>query len=120
MSARSHSTASTSSSDGEKRFRTTPEGDRTGDASEAAEWVSYANDPDNQERKQNGAAEPYNLKLWQLGNETSYGNATFTRDESIAATIDFARAMKQRDPSIKLIGWGDRAGEPANCGRPNC
>ncbi len=94
--------------DGEKRFKSMPEGDRTGDAREAADWVSYANDPDNKERKQNGSAEPLNLKLWQLGNETSYGNRTFTRDESIAATIDFARAMRQRDPSIKLIGWGDR------------
>jgi alpha-L-arabinofuranosidase len=95
-------------SDGEKRFLTTPEGNRTADAKEAADWVSYANDPDNKERKQNGAAEPYNLKLWQLGNETSYGNRTFTVDQSIAATIDFARAMRERDPSIKLIGWGDR------------
>lgn len=95
-------------SDGEKRFRTTREGDRCADAGEAAEWVSYANDPDNRERKSHGFTAPYNLKLWQLGNETSYGNQTFTRDESIAATIDFAKAMKKRDPSIKLIGWGDR------------
>ena len=95
-------------SDGEKRFRTMAEGNRTGDAREAADWVSYANDPDNKERKQNGAAQPYNLKLWQLGNETSYGNRCFTRDEAIATTIEFARAMRQRDPSIKLIGWGDR------------
>jgi len=95
-------------SDGEKRFRTMPEGNRTGDAREAADWVSYANDPDSKERKQNGAAEPYNLKLWQLGNETSYGAQTFTRDESIAATIEFAKAMKERDRSIRLIGWGDR------------
>src|SRR3954468_582147 len=60
-------------SDGEKRFLSMPEGNRTGDAREAAEWVSYANDPDSKERKQHGHAEPYNLKLWQLGNETSYG-----------------------------------------------
>jgi alpha-N-arabinofuranosidase len=95
-------------SDGEKRFLTTSEGNRTGDAREAAEWVSYANDPDNKERKQNGAAEPFNLKVWQLGNETSYGgNRTFTLDQSIAATVDFAKAMRRRDPSLKLIGWGD-------------
>jgi alpha-L-arabinofuranosidase len=100
-------------SDGEKRFRTTTEGDRTGDAREAADWVSYANDPDNKERKRNGAAEPYNLKLWQLGNETSYGSTlrTFSRDEAIAATVEFAKAMRQRDPGLKLIGWGDRGAE---------
>src|SRR6185437_16129630 len=73
-------------SDGEKRYRTMREGDRTGDAREAADWVSYANDPDHRERKANGAAEPLNLKLWQLGNETSYGNVTFSKDEAIAAT----------------------------------
>jgi hypothetical protein len=95
-------------SDGEQRYRSTPEGNRTGDAREAADWVSYANDPDNRERRNNGAAQPLNIKLWQIGNETSYGNATFNRDESIAHTIEFARAMKERDRSIRLIGWGDR------------
>ena len=96
-------------SDGEARYRTTPEGNRSGDAREAADWVSYANDPDNRERKANGAAEPLNIKLWQIGNETSYGTATFSRDESIAHTIEFAKAMKERDRSIRLIGWGDRS-----------
>jgi len=97
-------------SDGEKRFLTTSEGNRTADAEEAADWVSYSNDPDNKERKRNGASQPYNLKLWQLGNETSYnGSRTFTRDQAIAATIDFATAMRRRDPSLKLIAWGDRA-----------
>ena len=95
-------------SDGEKRLGKLAEGDRTGDAQEAADWVSYANDPDNLERKSHGAAQPYNLKLWQLGNETSYGSQTFTREEAIAATIEFATAMKERDSSIRLIGWGDR------------
>src|SRR5579871_3559851 len=95
-------------SDGETRYRTMPEGNRTGDAREAADWVSYANDPDHPERKQNGSAQPLNIKLWQIGNETSYGNVTFSKDESIAHTIEFARAMKARDKSIRLIGWGDR------------
>jgi len=94
--------------DGEKRYRTTREGDRTGDAREAADWVSYCNDPDHRERRANGAAEPLTVKLWQLGNETSYGNATFSKDEAIARTIEFAKAMKARDRSIRLIGWGDR------------
>jgi alpha-L-arabinofuranosidase len=95
-------------SDGEQRYRTMPEGNRTADAKEAADWVSYVNDPDNAERKRNGSAQPLNVKLWQLGNETSYGAATFNKDQSIAHTIEFARAMKARDGSIRLIGWGDR------------
>jgi len=109
--------------DGEKRYATTPEGNRTGDAREAADWVSYANDPEHAERKANGQMAPFNLKFWQLGNETSYGNACFKKDEAIATTIEFAKAMRERDPSLKLIGWGDsgwagdlldRAGEHIN------
>lgn len=93
--------------DGEKRYLTTPEGNRTGDAKEAADWVSYTNDSDHAERKANGSAQPFNLKYWQLGNETSYGNACFKKEEAIATTIDFAKAMRERDKSLKLIGWGD-------------
>ena len=84
--------------DGDKRYANTREGNRTGDAREAADWVSYANDPDHPERKANGAAEPFNLKFWQLGNETSYGSACFKKDEAIAASIEFARAMRGRAP----------------------
>lgn len=98
--------------DGEKRYATTPEGDRTGDAREAADWVSYTNDPDHPERKANGHAEPFNLKMWQLGNETSYGNDCFKKDEAIATTIEFSKAMRARDPGLKLIGWGDNGWAP--------
>jgi alpha-L-arabinofuranosidase len=94
-------------SDGEKRYGTMPEGNRAGDAREAADWVSYTNDPDHEERKANGHAAPFNLKFWQLGNETSYNDACFKKDEAIATTIEFAKAMRLRDRSLKLIGWGD-------------
>jgi alpha-L-arabinofuranosidase len=97
-------------SDGDQKFRRTREGDRSGDAREAADWVSYANDPANRERRGHGTAEPYNIKLWQLGNETSYGKVCFSKREAIAHTIEFAKAMRERDPSIQLIGWGDRGG----------
>jgi alpha-L-arabinofuranosidase len=100
-------------SDGEQRYWRTPDGkNRSGDAAEAADWVSYANDPDNRERKQNGAADPLNIKLWQLGNETSYGEECFTKKQAIKHTVEFAKAMKQRDPSIQLVGWGDRGPGP--------
>ena len=92
-------------SDGEKRYSSMPEGNRTGDAKEAAEWVSYANDPDNAERKRNGAAQPLNLKLWQLGNETSYGNVTFNKEQSIAHTIEFAKSdesARQNHPTYRV------------------
>ena len=98
-------------SDGVRRYWTTREGNRAADAREAADWVSYANDPDNRERKSHGVSQPYNIRFWQLGNETSYGTEGFTREEAIGRTIEFARAMKERDRSIQLIGWGDRGRE---------
>ena len=94
--------------EGISALRNTPEGDRTGTAQEAAEWVSYANDPSHKERTANGSRDPYNLKLWQIGNETSYVKEAFPKDEAIQHTIAFARAMRERDPSIQLIGWGDK------------
>jgi alpha-N-arabinofuranosidase len=93
-------------------FKNTPEGDRTGSAQEAADWVSYANDPDDKLRKANGFPEPYNLKLWQIGNETSYVKQAFTQAQALAKTIEFAKAMRERDAAIKLIGWGDRVRGP--------
>jgi alpha-L-arabinofuranosidase len=95
-------------SDGQRKYWSTKEGNRSGDATEAADWVSYANDPDNKERRNHGHAQPFGIKLWQIGNETSYGKECFTRDESIVHTIEFSKAMKQRDPSIKILGWGDK------------
>jgi alpha-L-arabinofuranosidase len=94
-------------SDGRLYFSKMREGNRLGDATEAADWVSYANDPENKERKANGSAKPFDIKLWQIGNETSYGTGGFTLDQSIEHTIEFASAMKGRDRSVKLIGWGD-------------
>jgi len=97
-------------SDGIERFKNTIHGDnRMGTAKEAADWVSYCNDPDNRERRKNGKAEPFNVKYWQIGNETSYIHDGFSKDEAIRHTKEFARAMKERDPSINLIGWGDVA-----------
>jgi alpha-N-arabinofuranosidase len=94
-------------SDGHQTYTRTREGDRTGDAREAAEWVSYANDPDHAERKGHGHTEPYKIKLWQLGNETSYSAGGFSKAQSIETTIEFSRAMRERDRTVELIGWGD-------------
>jgi alpha-L-arabinofuranosidase len=86
--------------DGHAGYARTREGDRTGDAREAADWVSYCNDPDHPGRRAHGLARPHAVKLWQLGNETSYGDGGFGKDEAIARTAEFARAMRGRDPSI--------------------
>lgn len=89
---------------------------RIGTAEEAAEWVDYCNNPDNALRIQNGERDPLNVKYWQIGNETSYGAFTYNSDrhsafeleECFEATERFAAAMRAKDPTIKLIGWGDR------------
>ncbi len=80
---------------------------RAGDAAEAAAWVGYCNDPGNAERIDHGLRDPLPIKYWQLGNETSFSGKRFKRDMAIAKTIEFSRAMRKADPSIKLIGWGD-------------
>lgn len=102
--------------DGHAGYARTREGDRTGDAREAADWVAYCNDPDHPERRRHGSAEPYAVRLWQVGNETSYGEGGFGKDEAVARTAEFARAMRARDPSVELIGWGDRAFHRAGAG----
>jgi alpha-L-arabinofuranosidase len=96
-------------SDGVQSFKNTVHGEnRWGDVKEAADWVSYANDPDNKERIGHGHRSPFNIKFWQLGNETSYlYDDGFTLDEAVAHAITFSQAMKERDPSICIIGWGD-------------
>jgi alpha-N-arabinofuranosidase len=85
---------------------------RAGDAREAAEWVDYCNNPDNAERRRHGFAEPLPIKVWQIGNETSYSDQRFKQDAAIARTIEFATAMRKVDPTIQLIGWGDSGWAP--------
>lgn len=80
---------------------------RLGNSEEAAEWVDYCNNPDNAERHSHGAKEPYNVKYWQIGNETSYDPSGFNCEKAAAVTLEFARKMRIADPSIKLIAWGD-------------
>ncbi|GLQ56881.1 alpha-L-arabinofuranosidase C-terminal domain-containing protein [Devosia nitrariae] len=84
--------------------------ERAGDAREAADLVSYCNDPDSAERRAGGFAEPWKVKFWQIGNETSYPKAghRFTAEENAKTYLEFAKAMRERDPGITLIGWGDQ------------
>jgi hypothetical protein len=94
-------------SDGRKYWAVSPKGDvRSGDAKEAGEWVDYCNNPYNALRRQYGIKEPYGVKLWQIGNETSYG-AEIDVDTAAKKTLEFARAMRKADPTIEIIGWGD-------------
>ncbi|MBQ3016275.1 MAG: alpha-L-arabinofuranosidase [Clostridia bacterium] len=100
------------------KFWQTPKNDtvRMGTDDEAAAWVDYCNNPDNKERISNGAKQPFSVKYWQIGNETSYATVShrdntrhcgFTAEACLEATQRFAAAMRKADPTIKIIGWGD-------------
>jgi alpha-L-arabinofuranosidase len=100
--------------DGRPEYINTVRGEnRAGTPEEAADLVRYCNDPDHAERRANGRVEPWAVKLWQIGNETSYPPAEhrFTSAENCREYIRFAQTMRSADPSIQLIGWGDQEGD---------
>ncbi|MBP8259265.1 MAG: alpha-L-arabinofuranosidase [Verrucomicrobia bacterium] len=95
-------------SDGRRQWAADPKGAiRSGDALEAAEWVDYCNNPSNTQRRQHGVREPYGIKMWQIGNETSYDRNGFDLETAAKKTLEFARAMRRADPKIAIIGWAD-------------
>jgi alpha-N-arabinofuranosidase len=94
-------------SDGRKQYMRFKGSVRSAGAREAAEWVAYCNDPDNRERKDHGHAAPWDVRHWQIGNETSYDRNGFDLETAARKTVEFARAMRAADPSIHLIAWGD-------------
>ena len=83
---------------------------RASTAEDAADLVRYCNDPHHPERRANGVFAPWKIKLWQVGNETSYPKVDrrFSSQENAEKFLKFAQAMKNVDPSIELIGWGDK------------
>lgn len=95
-------------SDGRAHWAHPPKGGpRAAGPEEAADWVSYCNDPGNRERREHGVEAPYGVGLWQIGNETSYDPNGYDCETAARRTLDFARAMRRADPSIATIGWGD-------------
>jgi len=107
-------------SDGRDFWAKDPKGSiRTADAEEAAQWVSFCNNPQDPLRTQYGISQPCRIPLWQIGNETSYFGNVFgcdDRDKSLEMaarkTVEFAKAMRAADPTIELIGWGDSGWAP--------
>jgi alpha-N-arabinofuranosidase len=82
-------------------------GVRSAGPDEAAEWVDYCNNPDNPLRRQHGVPEPYNVRLWQIGNETSYSAQGYDLETAAQKTLVFARALREVDSQITTIGWGE-------------
>jgi len=73
---------------------------------EAVEWIEYCNGrPDTKFgalRAANGHPEPYNVRCWGVGNEVwEMGAEAYAR-----RFVRFARAMKAKDPRIKLFAVG--------------
>lgn len=94
--------------DGRKHWsRASIGGVRSAGPREAAAWVEYCNSRANVARRANGARPPFGVRLWQIGNETSYDRRGFDCKTAGRKTLAFARAMRQADPDIELIGWGD-------------
>ena len=94
-------------SDGRRQFMKVKDSIRTGDATEAAAWVAYCNDPGNAERLTHGSAAPLDVRYWQIGNETSYDKNGFDLETAARKTVEFAKAMRAADSNIRLIAWGD-------------
>jgi alpha-N-arabinofuranosidase len=100
-------------SEGVKRWIHDPAGrKRTAGPREAADWVDYCNNPRNDLRRRNGVRKPLDVRLWQIGNETSYDRRAFDCETAAKRTGAFAKAMRRMDPDIDLIGWGDSGWAP--------
>ncbi|MFZ5833001.1 MAG: alpha-L-arabinofuranosidase [Planctomycetota bacterium] len=95
-------------SDGRKPWMEFKGSVRTAGPDEAAAWVDYCNNPENAQRRAHGHRAPQPIRIWQLGNETSYDRKGYDLDTAKRRTVAFAEAMRAVDPSIQLIGWGDR------------
>jgi alpha-N-arabinofuranosidase len=78
----------------------------------ARELVEYANHPGgtylSDLRKENGAADPFDIKLWCLGNEMDgpWQIGHKTADEYGRLAQEAGKAMRLIDPSIELVACG--------------
>jgi len=88
---------------------------------DAAYWVEYCNYKGgtyySDLREKNGHPEPYNVKIWDLGNEVDglpwelgHKNA----EDYVETAREAAKAMKSVDKSIKLVGSGSSYYELTN------
>jgi alpha-N-arabinofuranosidase len=84
----------------------------TGTPEEARNWVEYCNCPSGTRyadlRSANGAAEPYGVKLWCLGNEMDgpWQLGHVPADEYAIRAQQAAKMMKDADRTIELVACG--------------
>lgn len=79
---------------------------------EAANWVEYCNGDKNTKygrlRARYGHPEPYNVRLWQVGNEVygSYQMGHTNAEDYASRYLDYYQAMKKVDPDISMMTMG--------------
>ncbi len=85
-----------------------------GTPEDAANWVRYCNSTDNTDhyaalRAANGHPKPYNVTIWEIGNELYGGWQIGHTDPTGNADrfVRFRKAMLAADPTIKLIATGE-------------
>ena len=90
----------------------------TGTLDEAQAWVEYCNGTGNtywaNRRRANGAQEPYNVRLWGLGNEMwgAWQIGGLSAEDYTKKAVQMAKMLLRTDPSIELVscghdGWSD-------------
>ncbi|HLP15935.1 MAG TPA: alpha-L-arabinofuranosidase C-terminal domain-containing protein [Bacteroidota bacterium] len=90
-----------------------------GDIQNACAWVEYCNYKKgtyySDLRAANGHPEPYNIRIWDLGNEVDgapWELGHKEADEYVKIGREAAKAMKSVDKSIRLVGSGSSYIEP--------
>ncbi|EJT74074.1 alpha-N-arabinofuranosidase C [Gaeumannomyces tritici R3-111a-1] len=84
----------------------------TGTLDEALAWVEYCNGTGDTHyanmRRKNGHPEPYKVKYWALGNEVwgPWQIEQMTQKDYAKKAIQWSKALRLLDPSIKLILCG--------------
>ena len=85
-----------------------------GTPEEAAAWVEYCNGSPNTKygklRAENGHSEPYNIKLWSIGNEMfgNWQNGHVDEETYARRHVTIAKAILAVDKDIKLVATGGR------------
>jgi alpha-N-arabinofuranosidase len=83
-----------------------------GTIDEARHWVEYCNEPAHTHyadlRRKNGREQPWNVKIWGLGNEIDgpWQLGHRTAEDYAKFALEAAKAMRRADDSIKLIASG--------------
>jgi len=84
---------------------------------EALDILEYCNIPGgtarSEERKKNGAIDPYRIKMWCLGNEMDgpWQTGHKTAEEYARIATETARAMRQMNPDLELVACGSSSSD---------